>query len=60
MIKYLVVLKPSDTSKEYGCGLYTDEPRYRLFTKEDKAQAFVALLPATTSAEIVLLREDEE
>lgn len=60
MIKYLVVLKPSDTSKEYGCGLYTDEPRYRLFTREDKAKTFVATLPDTTTAEIHLLREDEE
>lgn len=60
MIKYLVVLKPADTSKEYGCGIYTDEPRYRLFTKEDKAKAFIATLPDTTRAEIVLLREDAE
>lgn len=51
MIKYLVVC--TFVNPAY-------KPKYRLFTREDKAQAYVALLPATTSAEIILLREDEE
>lgn len=51
MIKYLVVCKSVNPA---------DKPRYRLFTREDKAKAFVATLSDTTTAEIHLLREDEE
>ena len=36
------------------------KPKYRLFSTESKAQAFIAMQPPTTTATLVLLREDEE
>lgn len=51
MIKYLVVCKSVNPA---------DKPKYRLFTRKDKADGYVATLPATITAEIHLLREDEE
>ena len=36
------------------------KPKYRLFSTESRAQAYIAMLPPTTTATIELLREDEE
>lgn len=51
MIKFLVVC--TFVNPEY-------KPKYRLFSTESRAQAYIALLPPTTTATIELLREDEE
>lgn len=36
------------------------KPKYRLFTTETKAVAFMAMQPPTTTTHLELLREDEE
>lgn len=51
MIKFLVVCTSCNPAYK---------PKYRLFSTETKAQGYVATLPPTTSAEIILVREDAE